>query len=260
MEGGQTSDIRRETTLPLASAKPFKMTRTTTLLGVACLLLVTSSQAYVSEHVKNSRVHSPFTRRGTTAATTVLFLAKKRGMRLDRDLLGSDGTAGSSATSGGSSNANWRALPVSVSNPASALPSEMDKVALLETQLPALTNPATNPSGAVAVVRHGGKTYCFDSACPSCKIPLTKAKVTEQPSSSSSDSPKPKVVLSCDFCTASYDLASGARVEKPSKESGGGGLFSGIVSNIMSADPRSAGPLRLFKLNQQGGKLMIAID
>ena len=121
-----------------------------------------------------------------------------------------------------------------------------------------VTNPATNPTGAVAVVRHGGKTYCFDSACPSCKIPLTKAKVTEQPSSSS-DSQKPKVVLSCDFCTASYDLASGARVEKPSKESSGG-LFSGIVSNIMSADPRSAGPLRLYKLSQQGGKLKIAID
>jgi nitrite reductase/ring-hydroxylating ferredoxin subunit len=224
---------------------------------MACLLLLSSTQAYVSVNVINCRIRTPLARRGITYSTTALFLAKKRGMRLDRDLLGSDGPGGSSTTSGGSSNANWRALPASVSNPASALPSEMDRVALLETQLPALTNPATNPAGAVAVVRHGGKTYCFDSACPSCKIPLTKAKVTDQPSSS--DSQKPKVVLSCDFCTASYDLASGARVEKPSKDSGGG-LFSGIVSNIISADPRSAGPLRLFKLSQQGGKLMIAID
>jgi nitrite reductase/ring-hydroxylating ferredoxin subunit len=231
------------------------MPRATTIPGVACLLLIASTNAYVSENVIRSRFQTPSTRRGTAASTTSLFMAKKRGMRLDRDLIGSDGTGGSSATSGGSSNVNWRALPASTS----ALPSEMDKVALLETQLPSLTNPATNPTGAVAVVRHGGKTYCFDSACPSCKIPLTKAKVTEQPPSSSSDSQKPKVVLSCDFCTATYDLATGARVEKPAKGAGGG-LFAGVVNNIMSADPRSAGPLRLFKLSQQGGKLMIAID
>jgi nitrite reductase/ring-hydroxylating ferredoxin subunit len=222
------------------------MPRATTIPGVACLLLIASTNAYVSENVIRSRFQTPSTRRGTAASTTSLFMAKKRGMRLDRDLIGSDGTGGSSATSGGSSNVNWRALPASTS----ALPSEMDKVALLETQLPSLTNPATNPTGAVAVVRHGGKTYCFDSACPSCKIPLTKAKVTvtEQP-------PSP----SCDFCTATYDLATGARVEKLAKGAGGG-LFAGVVSNIMSADPRSAGPLRLFKLSQQGGKLMIAID
>jgi hypothetical protein len=53
-------------------------------------------------------------------------------------------------------------------------------------------------------------------------------------------------------------LASGARVESLKK--GGGGIFSGIVSNVMAADPRSAGPLRLYKLGQQGGKLVISVD
>jgi nitrite reductase/ring-hydroxylating ferredoxin subunit len=172
-----------------------------------------------------------------------------------------DASDGSSSMMAARKNPNWRDLPPSASDPATALLSQMDKVSLLETRLPELTNPATNPAGAVAVVRHGAKTYCFDSSCPSCKIPLTKAKVTDrQPPSPQTGATKAStVILSCTFCSASYDLATGARVESPPQK-WGGGIFSGVVSNIMAADPRSAGPLRLFKLSQQGGKLMISID
>jgi nitrite reductase/ring-hydroxylating ferredoxin subunit len=192
-----------------------------------------------------------------TPTSTAIYLAKKRGKRLDRELL--EPSDASSSRMANRKDLNWRPLPASVSDPSNALPSQMDKVSLLETRLPELTNPATNPSGVVAVVRHGAKTYCFDSSCPSCKIPLTKATVTErQLQQTSQTTGAATVVLSCDFCSAAYDLASGARVESSTQKRGG--IFSGVVSSVMAADPRSAGPLRLYRLSQQGGKLMIAID
>eukprot|EP00978_Attheya_sp_CCMP212_P002930 scaffold6049_cov41-Attheya_sp.AAC.3 len=51
------------------------------------------------------------------------------------------------------------------------------EIKLVDTMADVLMNGATNPTGAVAVTNYMGKTYCFASACSTCKIPLTKARV-----------------------------------------------------------------------------------
>eukprot|EP00978_Attheya_sp_CCMP212_P041404 scaffold237128_cov28-Attheya_sp.AAC.3 len=51
------------------------------------------------------------------------------------------------------------------------------EIKLVDTMADVLLNGATNPTGAVAVTNYMGKTYCFASACSTCKIPFTKARV-----------------------------------------------------------------------------------
>lgn len=207
---------------------------------VVCLTVgVVSVQGYLSS--------TPFVSRNDALQESALrtprtwLEARRRGKSLDQELEAK-------------SAANWLPLPDSLS-PATSLPSQPDQLTFLDTQLPALTNAATNPTGAVAVVKHGSQTYCFASSCPSCKIPLAKARVAERRSSNAPD--RTEVVLSCDFCKAAYDLSSGARVAELQSS---GGLFSGVVSNLLKANPQSAGPLRTYKLGQVGGKLVIALD
>jgi nitrite reductase/ring-hydroxylating ferredoxin subunit len=138
----------------------------------------------------------------------------------------------------------------------SSLPTKPDQVQFLDTQLPAFVNTATNPTGAVAVLQHGAKTYCFSSSCPRCKIPLNKALIAETPETG--------VVMCCDFCSAKFSLKSGeflvgnAEVEAafPKK-----GLLSGITSVTSKLfEAQGSGPLPLYKLSQVGGKLVIALD
>lgn len=155
---------------------------------------------------------------------------------------GSSSPSSSSSSFGGSSNVNWCQLKTKTSE----LPKDEGKVMFIDTELPTLKNGATNPTGAVSVATFGGQTYCFGSSCPSCKIPLAKAKIL----TSSTGAP----TLSCDFCKAAYDLKSGAKVE--SIESAG--LLGGVVKNIMAA--QSSGPIPIYKLGEKGGKLLIAVD
>ena len=143
---------------------------------------------------------------------------------------------------------NWCPMPSG-----QQLPNEINQVGLLDTQLPTLKNSATNPTGAVAVIKADNEQiYCFSSSCPSCQIPLTKAKVATP---TATTEPHPRLV--CDFCKATYSLKDGARLqgEDAVKE---GGLLGGIVKNVFSA--KETGPLKMYKLGQKGKDLVIAVD
>ena len=147
---------------------------------------------------------------------------------------------------------NWCPMP-----PNQKLPSETGRVGLLDTELPTMKDSATNPTGAVAVVKaYNGQTYCFGSSCPSCKIPLTKAKVVEPPAPSDEnadeDTSSPRIV--CDFCKATYTLKDGSKV----KSTESGGLFGGVVKSIFSS--KDGGSLPMYKLGERNGKLVIAVD
>lgn len=105
------------------------------------------------------------------------------------------GGSGSGSNSGGASagmgpTRNW----VNTNQKVDVLPKEEGKVTLLETGAFLLKDAATNPNGAVGVTKYGREMHCFDSACPQCKIPLTKAKVLP-PNEETASAPR----LSCDF-------------------------------------------------------------
>jgi hypothetical protein len=74
------------------------------------------------------------------------------------------------------------------------LPKEDGSIALLDTGAFLLVNKGTNPTGAVCVMKYGPETHCFSSACPQCKIPMTKAKALP-PSAETGKSPR----IACDF-------------------------------------------------------------
>eukprot|EP00559_Dactyliosolen_fragilissimus_P004626 CAMPEP_0184859198 /NCGR_PEP_ID=MMETSP0580-20130426/4205_1 /TAXON_ID=1118495 /ORGANISM="Dactyliosolen fragilissimus" /LENGTH=211 /DNA_ID=CAMNT_0027355687 /DNA_START=77 /DNA_END=712 /DNA_ORIENTATION=+ len=127
------------------------------------------------------------------------------------------------------------------------LPQEENVVQLVETKAKALMNAATNPNGAVSVVNYEGRTYCFDSSCSSCKIPLTKAKVL--PANDETDNVDPR--LSCDFCKATFNVRTGERVE----DSGSAGLVGGIVKGLFSAQDKV--PLTTYDLGEKNGEVLI---
>ncbi len=76
--------------------------------------------------------------------------------------------------SGGVMNSSKQWIPVSGMSSTAELPTEEGKVKIVETMVPALMDKATNPTGAVAVVKYGPNTYCTSISCASCKIPMTK--------------------------------------------------------------------------------------
>jgi len=142
---------------------------------------------------------------------------------------------------GGAAPVNW--IPLSVP---SRLVSQQEegKVAFIDTNLPTLKNTATNPTGAVSVLRHGGQTYCFSSSCPCCKIPMTKSSVRDDGR------------LVCGFCRTGYDLRTGAKADASPED--GGGIFGGVVKSVFKA--RDSGPLPMYRLGEKDGKLLIALD
>ena len=155
----------------------------------------------------------------------------------------------SSSKAGVGRDINWCPMPAG-----QTLPTQVNKVGLLDTNLPTLKNQATNPTGAVAVVKaDNGQMYCFSSSCPSCQIPLTKAKVVE---GTATTEPHPRLV--CDFCKATYSLKNGAKLQGEDAVKEGGGLFGGLVKNVLSA--KESGPLDMYKLGQKGKDLVIAVD
>lgn len=103
---------------------------------------------------------------------------------------GGDKPLGGRSAAGMGPSRNW----INTNRKVEVLPKEEGKVSLLETGAFLLKDAATNPNGAVGVAKYGGETHCFDSACPQCKIPLTKAKVLPANEESGS-APR----LSCDF-------------------------------------------------------------
>ncbi|GAX14039.1 hypothetical protein FisN_5Lh038 [Fistulifera solaris] len=123
------------------------------------------------------------------------------------------------------------------------LPTEDNKVTLLNTNLPTLIDKGINPTGAVSVLKYNNDMYCFSVNCPCCKIPLTKATARD------------KDVLECNFCKSTYSLTTGQRLETSKNNKG---LFGGIVQSVLSSSPDNQGPLQLYQLGEDAnGKLLI---
>jgi len=106
-----------------------------------------------------------------------------------------------------------------------------------------LINKQTNPTGAVSIVNYKDKTYCFSSACASCKIPLTKGKVLDATEDTGDDAR-----LQCDFCGATYNLRTGSPVQKE-----GGKLLGFLFSKGDTVQ------LPVYGLGEQGGKVFINV-
>ena len=141
---------------------------------------------------------------------------------------------------------NW--IPIAVS--AKALPLENNKVGLIDTNLPTMKNSQINPTGAVSVIKYKDQTYCFAVNCPACKIPLTKAQAIDGNTESGK---QPRLV--CDFCKATYNLKTGAKLPSAVPNAG---ILGGIAKTIFSA--KDSGPLPVYQLGEKNGKLVIALD
>lgn len=143
---------------------------------------------------------------------------------------------------GDSGVSRWCALPRGTK-----LPKAENEVQFIDTNLPTLVDKSVNPTGAVSVLKYKDNTYCFSASCPSCKIPLKKAKAFDPEPGQKG----PRLV--CDFCKSTYSLSNGARLksEKP------GGIFGGLVQTVLSANADNSSPLPLYQLGELDGKLVI---
>ena len=141
---------------------------------------------------------------------------------------------------------NWITVPKSSKKD---LPKKEGQVSLLNTQAFLLVDKNTNPTGAVSVAKYEGQTYCFSASCPSCKIPMTKAKCLP---ASEETGTAPRV--SCDFCKATFNLKTGEQVE--STESSG--FLGGIAKAVLSAQDST--PLPVYSLAEKDGKILFAMD
>lgn len=155
------------------------------------------------------------------------------------------GSKGSSS-SGGQPVINW--IPISASS--NLLPTEENKVGIIDTNLPTMKNGQTNPTGAVSVIKYNDITYSFAINCPSCKIPLTKATVVE---SSNDSNGQPRLV--CDLCKATYNIKTG---EKLKSAVANPGIIGGLAKTLFSS--QDTGNLKTYKLGERNGKLLIALD
>lgn len=149
--------------------------------------------------------------------------------------------AGSEPSQGATAKSNWAQTTIPS---ISSLPQEKDSVQLVETNVPSLVDKNTNPAGAVSIVNHGDKTYCFSSSCASCKIPLAKAAVLDGNDETGDDAR-----LQCDFCGATYNLRTGEPVTKE-----GGKLMGFLFSKSKDV------PLPVYGLGVQGGKVFINVS
>jgi len=173
-------------------------------------------------------------------------MTMKRGRGSFQKELGSTGNnSGPRRSSTAGSNINW----INTNQKVSVLPTEEGKVGLLDTGAFLLKDKATNPTGAVAVMKYESQTYCFSSSCPQCKIPLTKAKAYP-PNEESSSGPR----ISCDFCKATYSLSTGQKVTSE----GNAGFLGGIAKAVMSAQEN--GDLPIYKLGEKNGKVLFNMD
>lgn len=139
---------------------------------------------------------------------------------------------------------NWIPLPKE-----NKLPQQENEIIPLDTNLVTLKNAATNPTGAVAVAKYDEQYYCFSVACPSCKIPLTKAKIVPA-NEESGKAPR----LVCDFCKATYNVKTGEKLQAAES----GGLFGGVVKSIFAS--KDSGTLPTYKLGEKNGQLLISFD
>lgn len=202
--------------------------------------LLALADAYIMGGFVTRRSTMTMKRGGSTGKKLKQALADKGGMS----------SSSSSSTASAGSAKNWVSMPTENWNLSKL---KEGKVELYDTNLQTLKDSMTNPNGAVSVLKHNGQTFCFESSCPSCKIPLTGAKVV--PASSSQPSP----ALSCNFCKSSYDLKTGEKTELSAEETGGGGLFSGLAQTLFKASSNDD-PLKTYQLGEKDGQILIALD
>lgn len=160
--------------------------------------------------------------------------------------LGSKDSVSVGSSSSSASSVNW--IPIAATT--KQLPTEENKVNLIDTNLITIKNGQTNPTGAVSVIKYSGVTYCFAVNCPSCKIPLTKAQVVEGTVESNG---QPRIV--CDLCKSTYNLQTGTKLSSAVQNPG---FFGGIAKTLFSA--QGSGNLPTYKLGEKGGKLLIAFN
>lgn len=164
--------------------------------------------------------------------------------------MGGEFSSSSSSTASSSSNINWTPIAVSVK----ALPMEENKVTLIDTNLITMKNSQTNPTGAVSVIQYKKQMYCFTVNCPSCQIPLLKAKCV--PGTVESNQ---QPILQCDLCKATYNIQTGEKISSTSTNNTIGdkpGILGGIVKSLFAS--KASGPLKVYKLAEKNGKLLIA--
>jgi len=144
------------------------------------------------------------------------------------------------------SKSNW--LPVSGVKSMKDLPKETGKILLVETMAKALTDPRTNPNGAVGILNYDSRTYCVSSSCMSCKIPMTKAKILPPNEETGNSHPR----IECDFCGATYNARTGKSVTEGGSDRGiMGGVMKGLFASKDKVD------LPTYDLGEQNGKIMI---
>lgn len=162
-----------------------------------------------------------------------------------------DSSASSSSASSArqvASSTNWIAIPATTADVENV---KEGKVQLIDTMADSLMDSLTNPTGAVSIAKYSGDIYCFSSSCPSCKIPMSGAKVL--PVTPSRSAP----LIACTFCKNAYDLKSGKKTEV-SPEEAGGGLFAGLAKSIFKSTG-NGDPLPRYQLGEKDGKLLINV-
>lgn len=206
------------------------------LLAATCLMACTSSDAFGTGKfaVKRSTI------------------SMKRGRGLGD--LANDGAGpkktqqiGSKGGMGATPNTSSSWIPVKgMTSGIKDLPTEEGVVKLVDTMAPALMKVATNPTGAVSVIKYGSSVYCTSVGCASCQIPLNKAEVLGPTEETGTD---PRIC--CSFCRATYNLRTGERVTTHE----GGGLMGGIAQNLFSK--QKAGSLPIYALGEKNGQVLI---
>ena len=155
------------------------------------------------------------------------------------------GMSSSGSSSSGLQSRNW----VNTNQSVKQLPTEDGQVTLLETGAFLVVDKATNPTGAVGVMKYGPQTHCFSSSCPQCKIPLTKAKALP-PNEETGKAPR----ISCDFCKATFNLKTG----EPVKSQESAGFLGGIAKAVLSA--QDSAPLPIYTLGEKNGKVQFSME
>jgi nitrite reductase/ring-hydroxylating ferredoxin subunit len=184
---------------------------------------------------------------GMTTRRSSMTMKRGRGS-FKKEIESSDGSSASSGSAGAGMSAgrNWLNVPAKT---VKDLPNEEGKVILLDTQAFLLVDKATNPTGAVCVMKYGPETFCFSSSCPQCKIPLTKAKVSP-PNEESKKAPR----LACDFCKSTFELKTGKKVASEENT----GFLGGIAKAVLSA--QESAPLPIYQLAEKNGKILFSMD
>ena len=178
-------------------------------------------------------------------------MTMRRGRGSFKKEIGGGGGGGMGSSNGGSRAGvvvkNWIKVP---NSSVKDLPKEEGKVNLLNTQAFLLVDKNTNPMGSVGVVKYESQTHCFSANCPSCKIPMTKAKCLPANEETGGKDPR----ISCDFCKATFNLKTGEQIT--SQESTG--ILGGIAKAVLSAQDST--PLPIYSLAEKDGKILFAMD